>query len=333
MIKELLSVLELTKIVYTQNFTTESNYFFIKDKFLWTSNTNSETIVENETIIFHTLQEELPFNNCGIPTAKFFAILKTLSEDAQFTQKEDHILIIDGKKKIKLPIVEYTESPRVDLADLNYTPFTECADIIKNITQYVDKTDEDGSRIHFINKCIYSTDRNSFHKSLTTTVGLDFSVPIEIFVSMFNFDEYAVDDYLYLKKGNTIAVTKYYDPIDVSFITDVSRGEKLELPNIIDTELFKIFNADTKKPDREVTVTMCDGVIRVESGNENTGFVSVEGETPFAENISFTCNAEKFELLCKGALEVYIDREMMENAYILIGVFENYEKYIVVEEV
>jgi len=323
--QHLCEVLELTKRVYSNNWTTESNYVYFKDNEMWTGNTTGDGVTEDELLIYHTFTVPLPFSSLGIPTAKFLATLKAISENATITQKEDHLLIVDGSKNIKIPTVDYTESPNIDLNGLQYTPLKEMAEVSKNMMQFIDKTDVDGGRVHFHKDFMYTTDRNSFYKT-PSIIDDTIAVSTSIFHTVVEFNEYCVDDYLYLRKGNTTAVTRYYDPVEVSFLDDLGEsGERLLLPDIVDKELFKIYNANVKKPDREVNIDICEGTIRCESGNDSDGLVSVEGEIDTEWSGSFTCNVEKFTSLIENAVEVYMWDEVLECVY------ENGTRYIAVE--
>jgi len=325
MIKQLYEVLELTKIIYSNNWTTESNYVYFKNNELWTGNTIGDELTEDEVVIYHTFTTPLPFSNLGIPTAKFFATLRVISENATIIQKEDHLLIEDGSKSIKIPTVDYVESPNVDLNGLQYVLVKEMKESPKSMLQFVDKTDIDGGRVHFRTDFMYTTDRNSFYKT-PSIIDDNIAVSIPVFNAVVKFNEYCIDDYLYLRKGNTTAVTRFYDPVEVSFLDDLGEsGERLSIPDIIDKELFKIYNANTKKPDREVNVDICEGIIHCKSGNDNAGLVSVEGEINTDWSGSFTCNIEKFTSLVNDTVEVYIWDEVLECIY------ENGTRYIAVE--
>lgn len=343
---ELKEVITLTKIIYTNNFTKEANYTFFKDNTMWTSNTNGDSIAEDEMVIFHTFKQQLPFDNLGIPSKELHGVLDSISEEATFTQNEDNLLIQDKNKKITLPIVKYVEPPKIDLGGLNYytLPSDDFRRVKKRLLQFVDKNDENGSKIHFTGD-IVSTDVNSIHTEMINADFMkveDFAIPLQVFSIMENFAHLVVDDYLYLKSSKgTVLVTKYYGVMDLGFIdkfhSDLWDKKDVACPLVIpqfdSKDLFKVFGVNTKKPDREVCVSVSEDRIEISTGDDLTGFVSVELDSVHSNSeIKFKVCTEKFFDLIVNYESIYII-EMAGEKTLWGKIGEECSKYIVIDEI
>lgn len=339
---ELKEVVALTKIVYTQNFTKSSNYIYFKDNACYISNTE-DTLKEEECIIFHTFQNTLPFNNLGIPAKELHGVLDSITESASYTQKEDHIIITDGNKEITLPSVTYTPPPSVDINGLNYTPIPS-ADIdrvSKRLLQFTDKTDVDGSKIHFIGDVI-STDINTIHSEVIGVDFPDFAIPLQIFSIMSKFAHLAVDDYLYMRTYNgTVLVTQFYPVMDLHFLEDLHKGlncnevgiKPIYIPKVNEDALFKVFGFNTKKPDREVIVDINAVRITISTGDDLTGFVSVDLDSrPSNPIVKFKIGTEKLFTLLKDYDNLYLT-EIAGMPAIWGKIGEESNKYVVIEKI
>ena len=344
-IEELKEVLALTKTIYTNNFVgSKGAYTYFKDNKLWSSNTTNEGIAEEEMIILHTFKNQLPFDNIGIPSKELHGVVDSITEDSTFTQKEDHIIIVNGKTKVTLPIVEYENPPSINLEGLTYVPVPsmDLERIEKRLLQFVYKTDENGGKVHFMGDA-FSTDINSIHtENIGAGFPYDFAVPLSVYSMMKYFAHLAVDDYLYMKTFNgTVLITKCHPVMDISFIQEmhenVRTGEQEVYPIVIPefdaTNLFKLFGMNTKKPDREVVVDINKERIEISTGDDLTGFVSVDLDS-HVDNpaVKFKVGTEKLFDLMKNYDKVYLVEIAGEKA--LWGkIDETTDKYVVIEEV
>jgi hypothetical protein len=338
-ITELKQVLSLTKSVYLNNFIKEANYVYVHERKLWTANT-MDGVGDDELILFHTFKSSVPFDNIGIPTKELDGVLNSISEGASFTQHSDCIVITDGNKKITLPIVEYIEPPSIDLSGLTYTPLPSFEGISKRCLQFIDKTDVDGSKVHFTSDVI-TTDVNSIHTESVPMELSDFSVSIQTFSVMKEFSGIAVADYLYLKSDSgTILVTKHYPIMELDFIEELYQNIETKavevlpiiIPKVDATDLFKVFGVNTKKPDREVTVDINAQRIEISTGNDITGFVTVTTESVISNPvIKFTIGTEKLFELLKNYEKLSLTE--LAGEVVLWGVCVGYNKFIVIEEI
>jgi len=299
---ELEEFLDLAKIVYTQNFTNESNFiYFGIDGEIWTSNISGDEIGIDEIIIYGSLKNPV-FTNISIPAKELHGILSSL-EKPEFEQKDDHIIAKDNRTTVKLKTSKYEDPPvdkitRVDWKDLPKLDPKQN----KSLLEFIDKNDKFGSRVH-CEGGPFTTDVNSIHL-LSVYFPYDLSMLPQVWSILEHFTDIAVDKpllYLYNRDSNVTLVTSCDAPMEIGYIYDIMEDDdpgnyiEIELENIHSSKIVQTFMINTAKADRVVDVSVIAGVMSIVAEDYRKGSVDfrIADKINHSEDVEFSIHPDK----------------------------------------
>jgi hypothetical protein len=317
-IVELKELVSLTSIIFTNNFTKESNYiFFHESGKLWASN-STNTIGTDECLLIHEFTNPI-FSNVGILAKELMLTVKNLSDDVEIYQKEDHILIVEGKVTVKIRTIPYTSCPVKVSLGVEYNKIgKKIGEYLPALTEFMDKAEEVARNIHFDTFTMTSTDVVSVHR-ITLQEGMVSDEPFSVgphIASLFDsFDYISIGEYLYLKREcGTTLITRCGGCDEFPFIDNIVwRTPGIPTPNIADGELLKLFMSDIKKPDREFIVSIIGGIMSISAEDGRKGGVRIETDVVLEEDINteFKINADKFISICKNYEKFSLDGNVL----------------------
>lgn len=330
---KLLKFLELSKLVYTQNFTNESNYiYFMENGNVWTSNMINSVISDDEILIMTTI-DGLDLHGIGVPAKELHMSMKTM-DNCTIEQKEDHILLTDGHSVVELKTILAEESLYKPeeysvLREIKHdtSPFN------KELLEFTDKSDLHGGRVHHNSTAgIYTTDVNSIHIVSAVLASVDFAVSTQVWSVFPHFKHLSCDKYFHLyTEDNIELVTNFHTPMDMKFLDQLDSQPSLEftVKNAKNNKLLQLFTANTKKEDRIISVTVSDvGMFATSSDNaKGKANIVLSKDVGIPSKITFTVNPDKLYSCLKNCenfrivddVLIAVDNIVGSKKYIKIG--------------
>ena len=118
MSEELKEVLDLTKLIYANNFTNEANYVYFDEAGNMRCSNVATTVGSDEFFLQHNFKTPV-FKNVGIPAKELHQVLSNVAEFT-LAQHADSIEISSEHTVVQIPTAEYEEPPLTLPKHLNW---------------------------------------------------------------------------------------------------------------------------------------------------------------------------------------------------------------------
>lgn len=303
--REIEKFLDLSKIVYTQNFTNESNYiYFGVEGIMWTSNVSGDVVGVDEIILYGCVENPV-LTNVGIPAKELHDIVSRM-DNPVITQNDDHIVAKDSTSTVKLKSVRYTDPPVDNVSRDNWEKLpTLDPKHNKFLLEFLDKADINGSRIHCDECGPFSTDVNSIHL-MSANFPFNMAVTPQVWNVLENFSHIDIEKnliYLYNEELKITLITSHASPMEIDYIYDLmdawEEGSddfiEINIDEMVDSPLIKSFTASISKADRVITVSVKDEEIHVVAEDYRKGSVSstIATHVEHTDDVKFKIHPDK----------------------------------------